>query len=154
MAMENKNIFLAMGVIALFLVSMLFTQSYNATRHAKEQKQRAAYLGKVQFKGKVTGIKTYRYFGKNYYQVCVKLDTTTADTLNIYNELDCIRIKNDRATFSAGYLNPVLGAADSIAANIDNSGKVVFHYRAHAIETRPFGFDPMGLKRSDLDWCN
>lgn len=143
-----------MGVIALFLVSLLFTQSYNAVRKADEQKKRKAELGKVAFSGKVISTKTYHYFGKSYYQVCVKLDTSSVNSLNVFNDLDCIRIKNGMATFSAGYLNPVLGATDSVAANINNSGKVVFHYKAHAIETRALGFDPMGLKENDLDWCN
>ena len=142
-----------MGVIGLFLVSLLLTRSCNAAHQAAEQKKRMAVLGKVQFRGKVTGIRTYRYFNKNYYQVCVKLDTCSVSDLYLFNELDCIRIKNGVATFSAGYLNNILGAADSVAANINNSSKVIFHYKTHAIETRALGFDAMGLQKSDLDWC-
>ena len=142
-----------MGVIAIFLISLVLTQSYNAVRHAEEQKARMAKLGKLQFRGKVIATKIYRYFGKNYYQVCVKQDTTSMDSLYICNDQDCIRIKNGIATFSAGYLNNILGAADSVSANIDNSGKVIFHYKTHAIEKRALGFEPMGLNKNDLNSC-
>lgn len=150
---NNNKIFLWMGIIALFLVGVVTTRTCNAVREAKEHKVRMATFGKLQFKGKVTGSKTYRYFNKNYYVVCVKLDSTSVNSLNIFNNLDGIRIRNGIATFAAGYLNPVLGVADSVSVNMHNSGKVEFYYKAHAREERPLGFDPMGIKESDLNAC-
>ena len=143
-----------MAVVAFFLISVILSQYYNAERSAKEQKIRKAEIGHLQFKGKVTGSKVYRYFGKNYYIACVKLDSSNVKSLYIYNNLDCIKIKNGVATFSAGYLNHILGVVDSVAVNINDSGKVIFHYKGNARDERPLGFDPLGLKESDLNACN
>jgi hypothetical protein len=150
---DNKKIFLGMAVIALFLVSVLLTQTFNTAHKAEDKKKRLAEIGKLQFKGKVISTKTYRYFGKNYYQVCVKLDFSTVDNLHLFNDLDCISIKNGIAAFSAGYLNNVLGPVDSVSANIGNNGKVMFYYKTHAVDSHPIGFDPMGMKESDLHAC-
>ncbi|MBS1524498.1 MAG: hypothetical protein JST19_02550 [Bacteroidetes bacterium] len=143
-----------MGVIAMFLVSVVLTQTFNVMHKADAQKKRMIEIGKLQFNGKVTGRRIYRYFGKNYYQVCVKLDYSSVDSLVIFNDLDCIRIKNGMATFSAGYLNKILGPVDSVSANIGNSSKVIFYYKTHAIDSHPLGFDAMGLTKSDLRFCN
>jgi hypothetical protein len=143
-----------MGIIALFLMGVVTTRTCNAINDAKDQKTRKTEFGKLQFKGRVISSKTYRYFNKNYYLVCVKLDSTNVNSLYVFNNLDGIKIKNGIATFAAGYLNPVLGVADSVAANINNSGKVIFHYKAHAVDVHPLGFDLMGLKEGDLNACN
>ena len=154
MEIDNKKIFLGMAVFAFFLISIIISQSFNAQRKADEQKIRKAEIGKLQFKGKVISSKIYRYYGKNYYLVCVKLDSANVKNLYVFNNLDCIKIKNGMATFAAGYLNHVLGTVDSVAVNINNSGKVIFHYKNYARDEHPLGFDPMGLKESDLNACN
>jgi hypothetical protein len=154
MPANDHKVFLWMGIIVLFLVGFVTTRTCNASREAKEHKTRMAEFGKLQFKGKVIGSKTYRYFNKNYYVICVKLDSTSVSSLHVFNNLDGIRIRNGIATFAAGYLNPVLGVADSVSVNMNNSGKVELYYKAHAREERPLGFDLMGIQESDLDGCN
>jgi hypothetical protein len=154
MEIDNKKVFLVMAAIALFLASVVISQSFNAERKLKEQKIRLSQIGKLQFKGKVINSKIYRYVGKNYYLVCVKLDSTSVQDFYIFNDLDCIKIKNGIATFAAGYLNHTLGVVDSVAVNINNSGKVIFHYKGNARDVLPLGFDPMGLKESDMNTCN
>ena len=143
-----------MGIFALFLVCMVVSQYFNAVRKAELQKVRKAEFGKLQFKGMVINHKVYRYMNKNYYQVCVKLDSANIKELNIFNDNDCIEIKNGIATFSAGYLNNILGPVDSVAVNINNSGQIIYHYKANARDEHPLGFDPMGLTKSDLNACN
>ncbi|MGZ4001232.1 MAG: hypothetical protein ACXVIY_11410 [Mucilaginibacter sp.] len=154
MPTDNSKVFLWMGIIALFLVGLVTTRTCNAVREAKDHKARMAMFGKLQFKGKVIGSRTYRYFNKNYYVVCVKLDSSSINSLYIFNNLDGIRISKGMATFAAGYLNPVLGVVDSVSVNMDKSGKVELYYKAHAREERPLGFDLMGIKESDLKACN
>jgi hypothetical protein len=154
MEIDNKKIFFGMAVIALFLISVIVSQSYNAERNANEQKIRLTEIGRLQFKGRVINSKVYRYFGKNYYMVCVKIDSANVKNLYIFNNLDCIKIKNGIATFAAGYLNHILGVVDSVAVNINNSGKIIFHYKGNARDELPLGFDPKGLKESDLNACN
>jgi hypothetical protein len=143
-----------MAVIALFLASVAISQYYNAERRAGNQKIRLAQIGKLQFKGKVINSKVYKYGGKNYYLVCVKLDSANVQAFYIYNDLDCLRIKNGIATLPAGYLNHTLGIVDSVAVNINNSGKIVFHYKDNARDVFPLGFNPMGLSESDMNTCN
>jgi len=153
MQIDNKKIFFGMAVVAFFLISVIVSQTNNAERKAEQQKIREKEIGKLQFKGKVISSKIYKYYGKNYYLVCVKLDSANVHYFYIYNDLDCIKIKNGIATFSAGYLNHVLGPVDSVAANINNSGKVEFHYKGNARDEYPMAFDPMGLKENDLNSC-
>jgi hypothetical protein len=151
---DQKKIFFAMAIIACFLVSVVISQYYNAQRNAVEQKIHLQEIGKLQFKGKVIHSKTYRYFGKNYYLVCVKLDSANVKNFYVYNNLDCIKIKDSIATFAAGYLNHTLGVVDSVAVNINNSGKIIFHYKGNARDELPLGFNPMGLTKKDLNACN
>ena len=86
--------------------------------------------------------------------ICVKLDSASMKNLYVFNDLDCIKIKNGAATFAAGYLNHVLGVVDSVAVNINNSGRVIFYYKNYARDERSLGFDPIGLKESDLNSYN
>ncbi|HEY5326545.1 MAG TPA: hypothetical protein VIJ27_06060 [Mucilaginibacter sp.] len=143
MEIDNKKVFIIMGIFALFLVSMVVSQYYNAARKAGLQKVRKAEFGKLQFKGTVINHKVYRYMNKNYYQVCVKLDSANMKELTIFNEDDCVKIKDGIAAFSAGYLNNILGPVDSVAVNINNSGQIIYHYKGNARDEHPLGFDPM-----------
>jgi len=144
-----------MGILALFLVSMIISQYYNALSKAELQKKRKAEYGSLQFTGKVTHHRVYRYMNKNYYQVCVKLDSARVKDIFIFNDDDCLKIKNGMATFSAGYLNHTLGPADSVAANVNHSGKIELYYKKDNVLTKTdLGFDPMGLQKSDLNNCN
>jgi hypothetical protein len=154
MQMDNKKVFTVMGVVALFLVSMIISQYYNALNKAELVKKRKAEYGSLQFSGKVSSYKVYRYMNKNYYKICVKLDSPNVKPMHIFDDDDAINIKGGIATFSAGYLNHILGPADSVAVNAGNSGKIVFHYAANVLDERTLGFDPMGLRESDLLACN
>ncbi len=140
-----------LGIFALFLVSMVISQYYNALNKAGLQKKRKAEYGNIQFTGKVINYRVYKYMNKNYYQICVKLDSAKAKDFFIYDDDDCLSIKNGIATFSAGYLNHILGPADSVAVNPNNSGEVVYHYTDNALTKTPLGFDPMGMQKSDLN---
>jgi len=151
---DQKKIFMGMAVVACFLVSVIISQYYNAERKAAEEKIHLQQVGKLQFKGKVVNSRKYRYFGKNYYIVCVKLDSGSVKNFYVYNNLDCLKIKDSIATFSAGYLNPVLGVVDSVAVNINNSGQIIFHYKGNARDELPLKFDPLGLTENDLKACN
>jgi hypothetical protein len=151
--MENKKIFMMMGIFALFLVSMIVSQYYNALNKAELQKKRKAEYGKLQFNGKVVNYRVYKYMNKNYYQICVKLDSAKTKDFFIYNDDDALTIKNGMATFSAGYLNHILGPADSVSVNANNSAQIVYHYKDNALNETPLGFDPMGLQKSDLNSC-
>jgi hypothetical protein len=151
---QQKKIFMMMGIFAVFMVSMIISSYYNAMRKADVQKARMAAFGKVQFKGKVTSYRQYKFMNKPAYQVCVKLDSGNVNSLYIYNDNDALKIKDSIATFSAGYLINILGPIDSVAVNIGNSGKIFFHYKAKAWDEHPLGFDPNGLQKSDLNYCN
>ena len=142
-----------MFVVAAFLVCVVVSQYNNTLRKAAEQKIRLSQIGKLHFKGKVINSKIYRYYGKNYYMICVKLDSTNIKNFFVYNNLDCLKVKNGIATFSAGYLNHTLGMVDSVEANMNNSGKVIYYYSAHAKDSSPLGFAPNGLHEDDLKSC-
>jgi len=143
-----------MGLFALFFVSMIISSYFNAMHKADLQKTRKAQYGKLQFKGKVINFRQYKFMNKPAYQVCIKLDSCNVKSLYIYNENDALKIKDSVATFSAGYLINILGPIDSVAFNIDNSGKVFYHYKAKAWDEHPISFDPFGLQKSDLNYCN
>ncbi len=143
-----------MGLFAFLLVSIIFSQYYNSMNKADLAKKRNAEYGQVHFSGKVVHYGMYKYMNKNFYQVCVKLDSPNVKPIIIFNDDDALKIDKGIATFSAGFYNRILGAADSVSANISQSGKLVLHYGAqHAIDSRELKFEPMGLQRSDLDNC-
>jgi hypothetical protein len=154
MEASHKKIFFGMGIAAVFLISVIISQSYNAQRNGDEQKIREKEIGKLQFRGRVISSKTYRYFGKNYLLACIKLDSANVKSLYVYNDIDCIKIKNGIATMPVGYLNNILGPVDSVAFNINNSGKVTFHYKNKAVHQLLLGCDPFGLPESELNACN
>ncbi len=144
-----------MGLFALFVVGMIVSQYYNTLHKAELLKKRKAEYGWLHFSGKVTGYKTYRYLNKNYYKVCVKLDSANMKPISIYNDDDAIRVSNGTATFSAGFLNHTLGPADSVEANMDNSGKLIlYHHSNNVSEKIDFKFEPMGLTKDDLKGCD
>ncbi len=142
-----------MGMGALFLVGFVISQYYNATNQAELGKKRKAEYGWMHFSGKVTHYRVYKYMNKNFYQVCVKLDSPNVKPVTIYDDDDALKVTKGTATFSAGYFNKVLGAADSVAVNIDKSDIVMLHYPGHAIAKTDFKFETMGLQRGDLDSC-
>jgi hypothetical protein len=154
METSHKQIFGGMAVIAGFLVCVIVSQLYNAGRKDGEQKIHVEKISKLQFKGRVTGSKRYTYFRKNFYRVCVTLDSSSVKSLYIYNNRDCIKINNGVATFSAGFLDPKSGIADSVAANIHNSGKLIFYYPNRSRQEVPLGFNARGLTESDLKACD
>ena len=154
MEMDNKKVFAVMGIGAFFLISFVVSQYYNAANQVDLQKKRKSEFGWLHFTGKVTHYRVYKYMNKNFYQVCVKLDSPNIKPVMVYNDDDAIKVNNGIATFSAGYFNKILGPADSVAVNMDKSDKVILHYAGHAIAKTDFKFEPMGLQRGDLDSCN
>jgi hypothetical protein len=153
MEMAHKKVFAVMGMGALFLIAFVISQYYNALNQAELGKKRKAEYGWLHFSGKVTHYRVYKYMNKNFYQVCVKLDSPNAKSITIYNDDDALKVTRDAATFSAGYFNKVLGPADSVAINMDKSDIVILHYASHAFAKTDFKFEPMGLQRGDLDSC-
>jgi hypothetical protein len=139
-----------MGMFALFLVSMIISQYYNTVNQAALAAKRKTEYGWLHFSGKVAGYKVYRYMNKNFYKICVKLDSANKRPFFLYNDDDAINIKDGIAIFSAGYLNHTLGPADSVAINMDNSDKIELYYPGNVLDKRKFAFEPMGLVRTDL----
>jgi len=152
--MDNRRVFMTLGVFALFMVGLVISQYRNALDNLELGKKRHAEYGGVHFSGKVTGYKTYRYMNKNCYRICVRLDSVAAKSLVVFDDNDAISINDTLAVFSAGYLNHVLGTADSVAVNEAGSDKIMLYYRGRAVEKRDFSFDRMGLSQTDLKGCN
>src|ERR1035437_8932281 len=118
MQIDTTKFYTLIAVVCLFIVGYIFTAHYVSEQMANEQKVRKEKIVNLQFKGKVVNYTLYRYNKKNCYTICVKLDTTNTQNLYVCNNLDCIKIKDGIATFSAGYLNPALGIADSVWYNM------------------------------------
>jgi hypothetical protein len=154
MEMDNKKVFAVMGVIALFLVSIIISQYYGALSKADLAKKRKADYGWLHFSGKVGHYRMYKYMNKSYYQVCVKLDSPNVKPITVYNDDDAIKVNSYIDTFSAGYINKFVGLADSVAVNVHNNGKIIFFRTGYMIAKKDLAFDPMGLQRGDLDSCN
>jgi len=151
--MDNKKVFAVMGVVALFLVSVIISQYYGALSKADLVKKRKAEYGWLHFSGKVISCRVYKYINKSFYQVCVKLDSPNVKPVMVYNDDDAIKISNGIATFSAGYIDKFVGLADSVTVNM-NRGKIIFFRNRYMIAKKELGFDPMGLKKDDLNSCN
>jgi hypothetical protein len=154
MEMDNKKVFAVMGAGAFFLICFVVSQYYGLLNKADLQKKRKAEYGWLHFSGKVINCKTYTYVHKSFYQVCVKLDSPDVKPVMVYNDDDAIKVSNGIATFSGGYINKFLGLPDSVAVNKNNNGKIIFYRTRYIIAQKNLGFDPMGLKRNDLNSCD
>ena len=154
MESDNKKVFTVMGVFALFLVSIIISQYYGALSKADLEKTRKAEYGGLHFSGKVIHCRMYQYMRKNYYQLCVKLDSPGVKDIALYNDDDAIKVSNGIATFSGGYIKKFLGLADSVTVNMKNSGKIIFFKTGYMIDKKDFSFEPMGLQKEDLNNCN
>jgi hypothetical protein len=154
METDNKKVFAVMGVVALFLVSIIISQYYGALSKADLTKKRKTEYGGLHFSGKVMHCRVYKYLNKSFYQVCVKLDSPNVKPVIVYNDDDAIKVSNGTATFSGGYIKKFLGLADSVAVNMHSNGKIIFYRTGYMIDKKDFAFDPMGLQRDDLNNCN
>jgi hypothetical protein len=154
METDNKKVFAVMGVVALFLVSIIISQYYGALSKADLTKKRKKEYGWLHFSGKVTHCRVYEYVNKSFYQVCVKLDSPNVKQVVVFNDDDAIKVSNGVATFSAGYIDKFVGLADSVAVNMKNSRKIIFFRAGYMIAKKDLAFDPMGLQRDDLNNCN
>ncbi|MDR3695202.1 hypothetical protein [Mucilaginibacter sp.] len=154
MKIQEQKIYQLMAVIALFVISMGVSTYINALKKAELHKTRQAEFGNLQFKGKVVHVRIYEFMKRKCYQVCVKIDSADVKDYTVYNDDDAFKIKNGIATFAAGYLDKTFGPVDSIAVNVDHSGKVLLYYRDKSfIKFNDFGFEPYGMKKSDLNFC-
>ena len=151
---NTRKIFFIMAIGAAFMVSVIVSQYLNLQRKAKEHKIRQQTIGKLHFSGKVINSKVYKYGTKNCYIICVKLDSGNMKDFYISNDLDFLKIKNGIATMPAGYLNHTLGVVDSVEVNINNSGKIIFHYKANVADVRQLAFDPAGVPEDVMNTCN
>ena len=152
--MDDKKIVYVIATFMLFLMIVLLSRSNNEAEKARKQKVREVQIGKLQFKGRVISSRIYKYAGKNYYMICVKLDSSNVKSFTIYNELNCLKIHNNIATMPAGVLNNTLGVVDYVEMNINNSKQIVYHYKDRARQEFPLELDPRGVQESDMDFCN
>ena len=154
MKIQESKIYQLMAVIALVVIGMGVSTYVNALKKAELHKTRQTEFGNLQFKGKVVHIRFYQFMKSKCYQVCVKLDSADVKDFSVYNDDDAIKIKDGIATFAAGRLDKNFGPVDSVAVNVDHGGKVLLYYRDKSfIKFNDFGFDPFGMKKSDLNYC-
>jgi len=143
-----------MALIALFVISVGVSAYINALKKAGLHKTRQAEFGNLQFTGKVVHVRLYEFMKDKCYQVCVKLDSANVKDFSVYNDDDAIKINDGIATFAAGHLDKIFGPADSVAVNVNHSGKVLLYYRDKSfIKFDDFGFEHYGIKKSDLNYC-
>ncbi|BAU52912.1 hypothetical protein [Mucilaginibacter gotjawali] len=154
MKIQEQKIYQLMGVIALFVISMGVSTYINALNKAELHKTRQAEFGNLVFKGKVIHVRFYEFMKSKCYQVCVKLDSAGVKDFSVYNDDDAIKIKDGIATFAAGHLDKTFGPVDSVAVNVNHSGKVFLYYRDKSfIKFDDFSFEHFGMKKSDLNFC-
>jgi len=88
--------------LLLFLIVMItvFIIIFNlqTKQSDKDEKKRVDIIGNIQFKGKVINSKVYEFAGKNYYMICVQIDTCNVKTFYVLNDLCALKIKNNIAT--------------------------------------------------------
>jgi len=148
------------GVIVLlsFFVIMIavFTiATISDNKHSdNEEKERFALVGKIHFKGKVIDSKVYPFAGKDYYMVCVQLDTCNVKNFYVLNDLCALKIKNNIAAFSGSVYNPNLGFPTYIEINMKNDGKTKVQFKDGTVYEYKWLLHTNGLTPEQMNICN
>ena len=154
MTRDRKITLIMSTIIAAIIIGIAINVIVSSQQSDAEQMQRMKSIGNLRFAGDVTDSKVYTYDGKQYYQACVKLVYTNTKSIEVYNSLCCVKIKNGVATMPAGPINPAYGIATYIQVNLKSNHKVIYHYKAGQVEEKPFTLTTDGLLKSDLNTCN
>lgn len=134
------------GIIIIFITS--------DHRSDEQQKQRLAITGNIEFKGKVINSKIYQYAGKDYYMVCVKLDTCNIKNFYVLNDICALKIKDSKATFSAGVYVPYDGIVDYVEVNVKKSGKIKYRFKNGDVGEYELVLANSGVSTEDMNVCN
>src|ERR1700733_12694596 len=113
----------ALLIVAIFLVVMItffiIMMRNWMNQSSQDEKSRLSVTGNIQFKGKVINSKVYDFGGRNYYLICVQLDTSNVKSFYVFNDQAFLKIKNNIATMAAGFLDTYYGAATYVEVNMN-----------------------------------
>ncbi len=114
---------------------------------------RRGVLGKISFKGKVTGYKVVhnKYFGKNLYVLCIRLDYTNTDSFSYFQDENALTVKDGIATIPGVVLVPNYIPV-YIEANIHKNYKIIDHYANGTSDTINLNYNSSGLSKEDMNY--
>ena len=101
----------AKGCLFLFIIFLIFILGFgflihkNNKNNESSQKLMDSLMGNIQFKGKVIKSNVFKYGGKDYYMVCVKLDYANTQNFYVNNDVVFLKIKDGIASIAAGFLS-------------------------------------------------
>ena len=118
-------------VLALWICFFVFIVDNKPT--GKYEQHIEEIYGDIQFKGKILKIHQIERWGRNYGIMCISLDYTNVDDFYRFDNITCLKIKNNIATLRTG----LIGSGDDerfrailstayIEVNIDNNRQMVF----------------------------
>ncbi|QKJ32200.1 hypothetical protein HQ865_21350 [Mucilaginibacter mali] len=139
-----KFAFAIIAAITFFIVSNLNAE--------KEKHQRLLALGDLRLSGKVIDSSVYKYGGRPYLLICLKLDTCNKKSLYLFNDLIALKIKNGIATMSAGpdyTIAPISFVAIDAKRNI-----MITRYQNGQADTSDIDIRADGLTESQMNFCN
>ncbi|QEC79299.1 hypothetical protein [Mucilaginibacter ginsenosidivorax] len=151
---KTKGIFFILFFLIAIIVIFIIVFNLQSNRSDQVDKDRLALTGNVQFKGKVIKSKIYEYAGKNYYMICIQLDTCNVKKFYVFNERSALKIKNNIATISAGVFVPYYGVVNYVEVNIKNNKKIKFFYKTGDIHEYELNLANNGLSENDMNLCD
>jgi len=132
---ERRIILVIVSVIVIFLIVVFFCIK-KIDREIIERKQHTEEIyGNIQFKGRVLKVHKIDRWGRVYGMMCIKLDYINVNNFYKFDNISCLKIKNNIATLPTGFLgndegydklvNAILNAI-YIEVNMDNSRQMCF----------------------------
>lgn len=143
------SLFLIVIITVFIIIFILQTKQSD-----KNEKKRVDIIGNIQFKGKVINSKVYEFAGKNYYMICVQIDTCNVKTFYVLNDLCALKIKDNIATLSGSKYSPDFGFPDYVEINMNKDGKTKFHFKNGTVDEFEWLLHTNGLTEKDLNFCN
>ena len=131
---------------------------------AEYEKHIEEVYGNIQFKGKVLKVCRIPRWGRVYGIMCIKLDYTNVDKFYRFNNMSCLKINDNIATFPTNFIgdegydnertNAVVNAS-YIEVNLNNSRQMIFiDSLGNKFSQKFLDYGSGNLIESDLNRCD
>ena len=154
MKVKIRPIIFLIVFFCLYIIYVIITSEQQSAQQDERYHKQLVLIGKIRFKGEIIGKKIYRYAGKNYYLICIKLDYSNTEQIYIYNNLCGLKIKNGIATISAGFYDPALGEPKYVEVNMNSDNKLKTTYKDGSSTVNICTLDPYGAPEKYMNICN
>ena len=154
MKKETKVLLLLLSIITVFSIVVFISQHFIKEDSENTQKWRNENISNIEFKGKVIDTKIIERGGRKYGIVCIKLDYTNIKNFYMFNDMSCLRIKNNKAIMSIGFVSESDKKINYVEININGDGKERYYKEGGGFDESDLTLASNNLIETDMKFCN